>query len=484
MSITIEQARALIVAEAISREGLTARPTRDDGTPNNTAALAINLCPNGPTQVAKGFLAPTGPQAEISCCLPAAVGVVQDVAHGLGLAVLLKLFSSATALWNDEMLPLAKAHGALRRPSDGPPTIGSIVHLERQGTRHWYIPVAGRPGSGPFESIDGGQIDVDPKTGRRYQCIRRVRRELQGTFDLTSQNSIYDWIDAPALIATLSGWKASTTPTTDPAAGGARLGSRGSAALEVQKLLNLRGGNLVVDGAFGPKTEKALRTAQEELGLPVTGIADAATIAALRAPRTSTPASTLPPPKGTLPWVGGLLECEQREPGTCRALLEVDAEVPGNDLDKLCALVSEECGWNPNLPPNPIGAVGLLQWLPIYAPLFGATAAEIAKMSAIQQIRGPLRATLLRRSMAGRADPAMAGWGNSAGAPDAQVIATAKGPFPELAPNAAFYKLNAIYDLDKDGDIEAGELREFVYGRLRQAAKRPRIGADGKPLAR
>lgn len=483
--VTIEQARTLIVAEATSREGLTARPKRDDGTPNDTTALAINLCPNGPTQVAKGFLLPTDPTAFRSCCVPAAVGAVQDVLHGLGLQVMISPFTDATALWQ-EFLALAKAHGALRRPSDGPPTIGAVVHLEITGARHWYIPVAGRPGSGPFESIDGGQIDTDPKTGLRYQCIRRVHREIRGTYDVTSQKDLYDWVDAPALIASLSGWKASTTPAPAAAtAGGARLGSRGTAATEVQKLLNARGANLVVDGAFGPKTEAALKAEQTKLGLPATGIADATTIAALqRCPtQTSPAASSVPPPGGTLPWVGGLLEREAKEPGFCRALIEVIAETR-SEGDRLCALISEECGFNPNLPPNPIGAVGLIQWLPAYAPLFGATAAEIAKMTGIQQVRGPLRTTLLRRSAEGRADPAMAGWGNSAGAPDAKVIATVQAPYPELAPSAAFYKLNAIYDLDHDGDIEAGELREFVYGRLKQAAKKPRIGADGKPVAR
>jgi hypothetical protein len=65
-----------------------------------------------------------------------------------------------------------------------------------------------------------------------------------------------------------------------------RRGERGRPVQQVQEWLTLHesAGNIEIDGDFGPMTEAALKRFQARAGLPVTGVADAATFAALVAP--------------------------------------------------------------------------------------------------------------------------------------------------------------------------------------------------------
>lgn len=61
-----------------------------------------------------------------------------------------------------------------------------------------------------------------------------------------------------------------------------RLGDRGPKVIDLQRLLNRRGFALVIDGDFGPKTERAVRDFQRQAGLVVDGIAGPKTFAVLR----------------------------------------------------------------------------------------------------------------------------------------------------------------------------------------------------------
>lgn len=61
-----------------------------------------------------------------------------------------------------------------------------------------------------------------------------------------------------------------------------RLGDRGPKVSDLQRLLNRRGFALVIDGDFGPKTERAVRDFQRQAGLVVDGIAGPKTFAVLR----------------------------------------------------------------------------------------------------------------------------------------------------------------------------------------------------------
>lgn len=83
-------------------------------------------------------------------------------------------------------------------------------------------------------------------------------------------------------------------PTVDPgapaprrpqASGTVREGSRGPLVVEVQSNLRRHDFDLVADGSFGPITRGAVEGAQIRFGLPVTGVVDSATRAALAGPR-------------------------------------------------------------------------------------------------------------------------------------------------------------------------------------------------------
>ena len=57
-----------------------------------------------------------------------------------------------------------------------------------------------------------------------------------------------------------------------------KLGDTGPEVRDFQSLLNMFGAvSIDVDGEFGPQTEAAVRAEQQARGLPVSGIADAAT---------------------------------------------------------------------------------------------------------------------------------------------------------------------------------------------------------------
>lgn len=61
-------------------------------------------------------------------------------------------------------------------------------------------------------------------------------------------------------------------------------GSYGNSVREVQCFLNERGYGLVVDGHFGPKTDKAVRSFQRVRGLQVDGVVGPQTWRALVKP--------------------------------------------------------------------------------------------------------------------------------------------------------------------------------------------------------
>lgn len=66
-------------------------------------------------------------------------------------------------------------------------------------------------------------------------------------------------------------------PVTPKAEGGFRLGSRGEAVREIQRMLSIPS-----DGVFGPQTQKAVVEFQRQNGLTVDGVVGARTLAALK----------------------------------------------------------------------------------------------------------------------------------------------------------------------------------------------------------
>lgn len=63
----------------------------------------------------------------------------------------------------------------------------------------------------------------------------------------------------------------------------AKLGDKGTEVSEVQKLLSMLGYDLIIDGGFGGKTERSLKSFQKKVGLKDDGIAGPKTIEALKA---------------------------------------------------------------------------------------------------------------------------------------------------------------------------------------------------------
>lgn len=96
-------------------------------------------------------------------------------------------------------------------------------------------------------------------------------------------------------------------------------GSTGAIVTEVQTILKGYGYTVVVDGQFGPQTEKAVRSWQRSNGLRVDGIVGPVTLASLRSAgrigNATQVTPTLPPPPQGLqgrPFApAGLSDCEE-----------------------------------------------------------------------------------------------------------------------------------------------------------------------------
>src|SRR5690554_4118721 len=100
-----------------------------------------------------------------------------------------------------------------------------------------------------------------------------------------------------------------------------RLGDRGPKVIDLQRLLNRRGFALVIDGDFGPKTERAVRDFQRQAGLVVDGIAGPKTFAVLRGG-----------PKGGLLGEDDIIRAAQAlgvEPAAIKAVNEVESRGRG-----------------------------------------------------------------------------------------------------------------------------------------------------------
>ncbi len=209
---TLESARDALVSYALSCVGLSAHPS------NAPAAFGRAVAPYGPPAWVQSLCAPTPPNAANSTCEVFAVATDQAVAEQLGIAGLARPLAGAVEQWA-WYTAIAKRHGALRTISkDGPPTVGSIVHVESASSRHWYRVVEARPGTiqaaWNFVTVDGGQND------RGYQAIAKCARGIRGGFEVVANGSlgrtVIDWIDSPALLVALA---AGGSPTAIPSPG-------------------------------------------------------------------------------------------------------------------------------------------------------------------------------------------------------------------------------------------------------------------------
>jgi len=118
---------------------------------------------------------------------------------------------------------------------------------------------------------------------------------VEGYEDLEAQLSMAPAVSFAGPTSTPSSTTASSTPAgarlpTDASTGpvpasaeGLHRGVHGPGVAGLQLALNAYGASpaLAADGDFGPRTERSLRLLQHDLGLPVTGTLDAATIDAM-----------------------------------------------------------------------------------------------------------------------------------------------------------------------------------------------------------
>lgn len=155
----------------------------------------------------------------------------------------------------------------------------------------------------------------------------------------------------------------------------------------------------------------------------------------------------------TLPDVQGL---RRHPPAVWRELLAIAAR-RGLDVDHLAAVIAQESGWNPQAE-NPYShAVGLIQWMPQFAPVFGTTTDALKRMSALEQLAYVEKYFARFRQLAPR-DIAIAVFLPARiGRPDSEIAFEA---------GSVGYRQNAGLDTDHDGRITLGEVRDATDRKL------------------
>lgn len=191
---------------------------------------------------------------------------------------------------------------AIVTPKNGRrPKAGDIVRVGGYTgeVEHVYIQASSWSGDA-VRSIDGGQRVPNAKPSERWQTINekvRTWSEVRGILFDHARNSsdpgsgarrrVNDWIDVDKLTVGASPLAVELPPPVPSQPGGAELprrptlrrGDRGEHVAELQRRLLVA----TVDGAFGPKTEAALKAYQAEHGLESDGVCGGATWAKLLA---------------------------------------------------------------------------------------------------------------------------------------------------------------------------------------------------------
>ena len=163
--------------------------------------------------------------------------------------------------------------------SDGSPVSPSDVSSGETPTNGGGSATGGGSGSGipSGGSGNGSQAAPDPGPGYEKEGIALNERSSSVTSFQLKGYKVMPWPGKPGTVVAfkpLSGNSSSTKPTL-------RKGDNGSTVSELQRALNQRGANLVVDGDFGPKTEQAVKNFQASAGIAVDGIVGPQTWGAL-----------------------------------------------------------------------------------------------------------------------------------------------------------------------------------------------------------
>lgn len=171
----------------------------------------------------------------------------------------------------------------------------------------------------------------------------------------------------------------------------------------------------------------------------------------------------------SLPDVPGLRDAG---PAFHRRFAEV-ADWLGIDADAIAALISHESRFNATAHNPTGGASGIMQWMPQTAKWLGTTPEAIRQMTAVQQLDLVQKTFAPWRNKLPARDVPMIGFGASfVGKPDDHV-AYKKGD--------KAYEWNTVLDINKDGLMTLGEVREHVLRILNPAKTKPRIAVPSSP---
>lgn len=263
--------------------------------------------------------------------------------------------------------------------------------------------------------------------------------------------------------------------TTEPATF-LRGGSKGAQVEELQKKLKDAGFDPgPLDGQFGPKTRAAVLAYQQSKGIQVDGIVGPQTKAALLGlPIPATPgAPSGPSPSGpstpVAPTPGGSgataqkLEAEALQkhgPQFVQKVKEMSTRL-GIKPEWLLAVMKNESGMSTSIRNPNGGATGLIQFMPATARALGTTTEALAKMSGVEQL------AYVEKFFSGAAGKFKSGtdlylhnfWPAALGKGDDYKIGGA-----EVA------RVNKSFDLNKDGQITAGEFRQYYRTRFPELA--------------
>lgn len=184
----------------------------------------------------------------------------------------------------------------------------------------------------------------------------------------------------------------------------------------------------------------------------------------------------------SLPLVAGLSKLVGEEPDFPSVFAGVVERLGWSQdhADMLASLISHESGFRASAL-NPQRHAGLIQFSPGTLAKWGLTPEEVVSMRAIDQIGLVERYFKPIKGIAPR-DIAMAGLGWGIGKPDDVIVWSKDGTLGErdsVQPKG--YAQNPGLDVDKDGLITLGEIRDDVARPLRRAQGRIPITGGSSP---
>ncbi|MFO0594850.1 MAG: peptidoglycan-binding protein [Myxococcaceae bacterium] len=262
-----------------------------------------------------------------------------------------------------------------------------------------------------------------------------------------------------------------------------RGGSRGAGVEDLQKKLKEAGFDPgPLDGQFGPKTREAVMAYQRAKGLAVDGIVGPQTRASLlglpvpEVPTRPSPSGPSGPsgadgPSGPSGADGPVAPTPSGNTATAQALEAQALKMHGPEFvqkvkematrlgvkpEWILAVMKNESGMKPDARNPNGGATGLIQFMPATARGLGTSTEALSKMSATEQLKYVEKYfTPFAGKIKSGSDLYMATfWPAGVGKPDSYNIG-----------GADVAKANPIFDLNKNGQITAGEFREYYRKR-------------------